>query len=79
MEASQRHFHEESELVLLRQKSMLETLQFDNKMTQDKIDLFYPEVLKVYLFINFMITVNQFRYFSGKMSLTIVSDIISFY
>ena len=44
MEASNRHFHEESELVLRRQKSMLETLHFDNKVTQDKIDLFYPEV-----------------------------------
>jgi hypothetical protein len=44
MEASQRHFHDESELVLRRQKVMLETLQLDNMMTQDKIDLFYPEV-----------------------------------
>lgn len=44
MEASQKHFHEESELVLRRQHSMLETLQLDNNMTQDKIDLFYPEV-----------------------------------
>ncbi|CAK9855153.1 unnamed protein product [Sphagnum jensenii] len=43
MEASQRHFHDESELVLRRQKVMLETLQLDNMMTQDKIDLFYPE------------------------------------
>jgi hypothetical protein len=44
MEASQRHFHDESELVLRRQKVMLEILQLDNMMTQDKIDLFYPEV-----------------------------------
>ena len=30
--------------MLRRQKSMLGTLQLDNRMTQDKIDLFYPEV-----------------------------------
>lgn len=60
METSQRHFHEESELVLRRQKSMLETLQFDNKLTQDKIDLFYPEVFMMnwtifhFLNINFL-------------------------
>lgn len=45
MEASQRLFHDESELVLQRQKSMLDSLQFDNKVTQDKLDIFYPEVL----------------------------------
>ncbi|XP_024373960.1 outer dynein arm protein 1 [Physcomitrium patens] len=43
MEASQRLFHDESELVLQRQKSMLDSLQFDNKVTQDKLDIFYPE------------------------------------